>query len=102
MVAQEVLVRDDISIEETLSALKAHASDVVSHSACADSCQCHHAGDGDHHPPRLSWSGDLQADTLSVTMAPRFTFYKFRSMYHNVASDSHEKAIVTWMNGAAS
>src|SRR5580765_4406397 len=29
----------------------------------------------------------------------KFTFYKFRSMYHNASSTPHEEAIVTWMNG---
>ena len=30
----------------------------------------------------------------------KFTFYKFRSMYQNVASDVHEKATATFMDGA--
>jgi lipopolysaccharide/colanic/teichoic acid biosynthesis glycosyltransferase len=29
----------------------------------------------------------------------KFTFYKFRSMYQNVASDVHEKATATFMDG---
>lgn len=29
----------------------------------------------------------------------KFTFYKFRSMYHNASTTPHEEAIVTWMNG---
>jgi lipopolysaccharide/colanic/teichoic acid biosynthesis glycosyltransferase len=29
----------------------------------------------------------------------KFTFYKFRSMYENVASDAHEKATATFMDG---
>jgi lipopolysaccharide/colanic/teichoic acid biosynthesis glycosyltransferase len=98
MVAQEVLVRDDISFEERYLRLK-RATDVVLTVIAlipisvvmlvtAIIIRLDSPGPAIYRQTRYGVNGT------------RFTFYKFRSMYHNVASDVHEKATATFMDGA--
>ena len=98
MVAQEVLVRDDISIEGRYLRRKARngcrltvialipVSVVMLVTAIII---------------RLDSPGPAIYGRHAIGLnGTRFTFYKFRSMYQNVASDVHEKATATFMNGA--
>jgi lipopolysaccharide/colanic/teichoic acid biosynthesis glycosyltransferase len=98
MVAQEVLVRDDISIEGRYLRLK-RATDVVLTMIAlipisvvmlvtAIIIRLDSPGPAIYRQTRYGVNGN------------RFTFYKFRSMYQNVASDVHEKATATFMDGA--
>jgi lipopolysaccharide/colanic/teichoic acid biosynthesis glycosyltransferase len=97
MVAQEVLVRDDISIEERYLRLK-RATDVVLTVIAlipisvvmlvtAIIIRLDSPGPAIYRQSRYGVNGT------------KFTFYKFRSMYQNVASDVHEKATATFMDG---
>jgi len=98
MVAQEVLVRDDISIEGRYLRLK-RATDVVLTVIAlipisvvmlvtAIIIRLDSPGPAIYRQTRYGVNGK------------RFAFYKFRSMYQNVASDVHEKATATFMDGA--
>jgi len=97
MVAQEVLVRDDISIEGRYLRLK-RATDVVLTLIAlipisivmlvtAIIIRLDSPGPAIYRQTRYGVNGK------------RFAFYKFRSMYQNVASDVHEKATATFMDG---
>jgi len=97
MLAQEVLVRDDISIEERYLRLK-RATDVVLTVIAlipisvvmlvtAIIIRLDSPGPAIYRQSRYGVNGT------------KFTFYKFRSMYQNVASDVHEKATATFMDG---
>jgi lipopolysaccharide/colanic/teichoic acid biosynthesis glycosyltransferase len=97
MVAQEVLVRDDISIEERYLRLK-RATDVVLTVIAlipisvvmlvtAIIIRLDSPGPAIYRQSRYGVNGT------------KFMFYKFRSMYQNVASDVHEKATATFMDG---
>jgi lipopolysaccharide/colanic/teichoic acid biosynthesis glycosyltransferase len=97
MVAQEVLVRDDISIEERYLRLK-RATDVVLTVIAlipisvvmlvtAIIIRLDSPGPAIYRQSRYGVNGT------------KFTFYKFRSMYQIVASDVHEKATATFMDG---
>jgi lipopolysaccharide/colanic/teichoic acid biosynthesis glycosyltransferase len=97
MVAQEVLVRDDIRIEGRYLRLK-RAMDVVLTVIAlipisvvmlvtAIIIRLDSPGPAIYRQSRYGVNGT------------KFTFYKFRSMYQNVASDVHEKATATFMDG---
>jgi len=97
MVAQEVLVRDDISIDGRYLRLK-RATDVVLTVIAlipisvvmlvtAIIIRLDSPGPAIYRQTRYGVNGK------------RFAFYKFRSMYQNVASDVHEKATATFMDG---
>lgn len=98
MVAQEVLVRDDISIEGRYLRLKRAMDVVLTVMALipisvvmlvtAIIIRLDSPGPAIYRQTRYGVNGQ------------RFTFYKFRSMYQNVASDVHEKATATFMDGA--
>jgi lipopolysaccharide/colanic/teichoic acid biosynthesis glycosyltransferase len=98
MVAQEVLVRDDIAFEERYLRAKRIIDVVFTLLALipvslimlvtAIIIRLDSPGPAIYKQTRIGHNGS------------KFTFYKFRSMYYNVASDTHEKAIVTWMNGS--
>lgn len=98
MVAEQVIVRDDISFEERYLRIKRLLDIVLTLLALI---------------PlsvvllivaviiRLDSPGPaIFKQTRYGTNGTRFTFYKFRSMYNNVASSAHENAIVTWMDGS--
>jgi len=98
MVAQEVLVRDDIRIEGRYLRLK-RATDVVLTVIAliplsvvmlvtAIIIRLDSPGPAIYRQTRYGVNGT------------KFAFYKFRSMYQNVASDVHEKATATFMDGA--
>jgi lipopolysaccharide/colanic/teichoic acid biosynthesis glycosyltransferase len=91
------LVRDDISIEERYLRLK-RATDVVLTVIAlipisvvmlvtAIIIRLDSPGPAIYRQSRYGVNGT------------KFTFYKFRSMYQNVASDVHEKATATFMDG---
>lgn len=98
MVAQEVLVRDDISFEGRYLRLKRVTDIVLTVIALipisvvmlvtAIIIRLDSPGPAIYRQTRYGVNG------------ARFTFYKFRSMYQNVASDVHEKATATFMDGA--
>jgi lipopolysaccharide/colanic/teichoic acid biosynthesis glycosyltransferase len=98
MVAQEVLVRDDITFEDNYLRIK-RAMDIfltilllipISPILLATAIII-----------RLDSPGPaVFKQTRFGANGTKFTFYKFRSMYNNVASDVHEKATATFMNGA--
>lgn len=98
MVAQEVLVRDDITFEERYLRAKRMVDIVFTLLALipvsvimlvtAIIIRLDSPGPAIYKQTRIGQNG------------AKFTFYKFRSMYYNVASDTHEKAVVTWMNGS--
>ena len=97
MVAQEVLVRDDISIEGRYLRLKRAMDVVLTVMALipisvvmlvtAIIIRLDSPGPAIYRQTRYGVNGE------------RFTFYKFRSMYQNVASEVHEKATATFMDG---
>jgi lipopolysaccharide/colanic/teichoic acid biosynthesis glycosyltransferase len=97
MVAQEVLVRDDITFEERYLRAKRAMDIVLTLLALiplsalllvtAIIIRLDSPGPAIFRQTRYGINGT------------KFTFYKFRSMYNNVASDVHEKATATFMNG---
>lgn len=98
MVAQEVLVRDDITFEENYLRIK-RTMDIfltilllipISPFLLATAIII-----------RLDSPGPvIFKQTRYGINGVKFTFYKFRSMYNNVESDVHEKATATFMNGS--
>lgn len=98
MVAQEVLVRDDITFEENYLRIK-RAMDIFLTILLLIPIS----------PFLLVMAIIIRLDSPGPVIfrqtryginGTKFTFYKFRSMYNNVASDVHEKATATFMNGA--
>lgn len=97
MVAQEVLVRDDIAFEDGYLRAKRFMDIVLTlialiplsvvMLAVAIIIRIDSPGPAFFKQTRYGLNGT------------KFTFYKFRSMYQNVASSVHENAIVTWMDG---
>jgi lipopolysaccharide/colanic/teichoic acid biosynthesis glycosyltransferase len=98
MVAQEVLVRDDISfagrylrakrIMDIVLTLLALIPISVVMLVMAILIRLDSPGPALYRQTRFGING------------AKFTFYKFRSMYQNVASDAHERATATFMEGA--
>lgn len=98
MVAQEVLVRDDIAIEERYLRIKRLMDVVLTLLALipisvvmlvtAIIIRLDSPGPAIYKQTRFGING------------AKFTFYKFRSMYNNVASDIHEEATAKYMNGS--
>jgi lipopolysaccharide/colanic/teichoic acid biosynthesis glycosyltransferase len=98
MVAQEVLVRDEISFEERYLRVKRALDIVLTLLALipisvimlvtAIIIRLDSPGPAIFRQTRYGLNGAI------------FTFYKFRSMYQNVASDVHERATATFMDGA--
>lgn len=98
MVAQQVMVRDDITFEERYLRIKRVMDVVLTLLALiplsvvllivAIIIRLDSPGPAIFKQTRFGINGT------------KFTFYKFRSMYNNVASNVHENAIVTWMDGS--
>lgn len=98
MVAQEVLVRDDITFEERYLRAKRAMDIVLTLLALipisalllvtAIIIRLDSPGPAIFKQTRYGINGT------------KFTFYKFRSMYNNVASDVHEKATAKFMSGS--
>ena len=99
MVAQQVLVRDEIAIEERYLRVKRLMDIVLTLLAlipaglvmlvAAIIIRLDSPGPVIYRQTRFGLNG------------AKFTFYKFRSMYQNVGASIHERAIVTWMAGTA-
>ena len=97
MVAQQVLVRDEIAIEERYLRVKRLMDIVLTLLAlipaglvmlvAAIIIRLDSPGPVIYRQTRFGLNG------------AKFTFYKFRSMYQNVGASIHERAIVTWMDG---
>ncbi len=98
MVAQQVLVRDDITFEERYLRIK-RALDIiltlialiplsVFMLAIVIVIRLDSPGPAIYKQTRFGINGT------------KFTFYKFRSMYQNVASEAHEKATAMFMDGS--
>lgn len=98
MVAQEILVRDDITFEERYLRAKRAMDIVLTLLALipisalllvtAIIIRLDSPGPAIFKQTRYGINGT------------KFTFYKFRSMYNNVASDVHEKATAKFMSGS--
>ena len=97
MVAQQVLVRDEIAIEERYLRVKRLMDIVLTLLAlipaglvmlvAAIIIRLDSPGPVIYRQTRFGLNG------------AKFTLYKFRSMYQNVGASIHERAIITWMDG---
>ena len=97
MVAQEVVVRDEIAFEERYLRTK-RLLDIVLTSLALIPIGVLMLIVG--VIIRIDSPGSpIFRQTRYGLNGKKFTFYKFRSMYCNVASSAHENAIVTWMDG---